>query len=245
MEHDALWFESAIARENAKARLKPQPVRVPASLPKTPALPQPLPQTETRGDAVYLSFPHLNLVLILDQQFYRNTLQALLRHLTAMLTVDSDRRVFVRYTRSGIEYALERLVVARTEDYWSVKLKRDPIQTPQGITADYRASNITIEKTAETRKHQQWSTEEAQRNHDNPNRVFQIAGKRVNQIHDADFISDGESRGEQLPDKPTRPKGFAPDDKEDWLNNRRIRGNAGIGGDETPLLSSVCYPDEQ
>lgn len=211
MTHDSLWFESAIAREFAKLKPSPQTVT------PTPALA--LPQTEIRGDAVYLSFHHLNLVLILDQRFYTNTLKSLLKTLTAVLTF-KDGRVVVRYTRSGIEYPLERLVIARTKDYWSVRLKREPIQTPQGITADYRASNIVVEKTSEDRAHGQWLTEEAQRNHDKPNRMFQIAGKRVNQIFDANHVSDSLARAENDQAKPIRPKGYGPgqDETEEGSN---------------------------
>ena len=102
------------------------------------------PTIETRGQSVHVRFPHLRLVLILDQQFYTRTLRGLLQTLAAVLTVKNGH-VFVRYIRSGIEYPLERLVTARVEDYWAVRLKRENATG----TADYRASNIIVEKTAE------------------------------------------------------------------------------------------------
>lgn len=194
--------------------------------------------------------------VILDRRFYTDTLQ----RLSAKLFIN-NHRVFVRYSDHGtrVTYPLERLVVARTEDYWSVRLKtgdwfnsaiasetaKAQGAVPAPVVLDYRARNIIVEKSAGDREHLQWLTDEAQRNHDKPNRMFQVGGKRINQIHDADFISDSLAKGENDQAKPTRPKGEAPDDKDDWVKNLRTRGNAGIRGDEQPLLSSACYPDKK
>jgi hypothetical protein len=206
LKRDAIWFESAIARENAK--LKPVPVQNASTVPAI----------EIRGAAVYLQFAHLDLILILDQKFYVGTLKSLLTNFRAVLTF-RDGRVGVRY-RLGIAYPLERLVIARTADYWSVRLRSETVTSNNQTIADYRASNIVVEKSSEVRAHDQWRTEEDKRNFDKPNRTFAIRSDirgefgydtglhRINQILDADFIPD---RG--LLPKPTRPEGYGSDEK--------------------------------
>jgi hypothetical protein len=131
------------------------------------------PAIETRGDDVYISFPHLNLILVLDQWFYADTLKGLLTNLVAVPTV-KEGHVFLKYIRSRIEYRLERLVVARTEDYWSVKLRRDAQTAPGKVTApvvlDYRASNIIVEKSAEDRADEGRLTKQREKNLAEPTR---------------------------------------------------------------------------
>lgn len=237
MKHDQIWFESRLAREFAK--LKPQ-------TPKPVLVQTTVPVIETCGDAVYLQFLHLNLILIIDQKFYANTLTNLLQSLAAVLVV-KDGRVFVLYTRSGIEYPLERLVVARVEDYWSVRLKRETQTSNNQTLANYRASNIVVEKTSD-RAHQQWLTEEEKRNHGKPYRMFQIDGKRIDQIFDANHISDSLAKTESDQAKPTQPKGYGPgqDETEDGGNlwtGTFVRGDSKLDkegndtGEEKPLLS--------
>jgi hypothetical protein len=75
VKHDQIWFESRLAREFAK--LKPQ-------TPKPVLVQTTVPVIETCGDAVYLQFLHLNLILILDRRFYTSTLRGLLNDLTAL-----------------------------------------------------------------------------------------------------------------------------------------------------------------
>jgi hypothetical protein len=163
--------------------------------------------------------------VILDRRFYADTLQ----RLSAKLFI-KNHRVFVKYSDHGtrVTYPLERLVVARTEDYWSVKLKvgdwfdsaiaretakaRGKVPAPEVL--DYRASNIIVERSSDVRAHGQWLTEEARRNHDKPNRMFQVGGKRVDQIFDANHISDSLVKGEDDQANSNRPKGYGPGQDE-------------------------------
>jgi hypothetical protein len=241
VNHDSFWFDQRIAEENAK--LKP-----PAPVTET----ETAHAIETRGDAVYLSFPHLNLILILDQKFYTNTLRGLLKTLTAVLTIQTGR-VFVRYIRRDITHPLERLVVARTEDYWSVKVRDTKTHGIAPVIFDYRASNIIVEKSADDRTHSQWLTEEDKRNFAKPDRMFALRSDitgdcgtdtglhRINQLFDPDFISDSHSKNEKDQEKPNRPKGYGSDEKgeteegDDWKIGLLIRGDAGVNraGEET------------
>jgi hypothetical protein len=86
-------------------------------------------------------------IVLLDSDFVKR-----LRGLPAKLKV-RDGRVVVVYSRfrdrnrsaAHVEYPLERLVVARLEDYWSVKLKRCPDWFDESIRRGLAALDGTPE----------------------------------------------------------------------------------------------------
>ena len=139
------YFEQAVPREMAKAEA------LETGLTLRPCLQIAAMHPIIRNGTVYLKLDSLarkSLTLCLDTIIWDT-----LSRTDALFWIDRGRVMvkYPKYVESGarevVDYWLARVVIGRIQDYYVARLK-----TEQDGIADYRRSNILIERTGEIKK---------------------------------------------------------------------------------------------
>ncbi len=170
-------------------------------------------RVEIRGDIACVQLVGITdgfpSVLLLDRKFWERTLSKIQGGLLHF----EDGRVYLRYpnypnqgTRT-IDQWLANLVCAVREDFFSVRAK------DAETVIDYRRSNLEVRTTEGQRAHRLEIAEEDRRNSAAKIPVFSIGGHRVNQIFDANHVSDSHATYIADQARPTAPPGYGPEEE--------------------------------